>query len=107
MVHFDKFLDQREANAKPTLRPNKCALYLSEHIKNLRKHFGRNACSIVGDSNDGISAFNDRRKHNAPTIRSIFRRIIQQVADHLSQTYEVTMYPYWFLGEVCNQLVPS
>src|SRR5690606_12192602 len=51
-VHFDQATHECQANAKSTLSTIETTLSLRERVEDARKHFGRDANSVIADRND-------------------------------------------------------
>ena len=48
-MQLDQPPDDRQANAKPTLRPLRIAVNVPEHLEDLRKRVRRNADAIISE----------------------------------------------------------
>ncbi len=104
-VHLDESLDQRQADAEPTLGTLEGVVDLHEHVEYTREHFLRDADSVVDDSDDhGIIRLLGFDL-DAATARRVLRGIVQQVGEHLRESDDVAVERDLVRREIDAELV--
>src|SRR5690242_2470113 len=97
LVHFDQALDHRQSDTQAALGTIERAIALHEQIENVRKQIRRNACTRIGNFDEGAVLVSTGTNPDLPARFRVLASIRKNVAYALDQAREVALHVQRFV----------
>src|SRR4051812_17653186 len=91
-VHLNQPLDQRKADAQPTLRLLSVAFHLCIYVEYFRQHVGWDADSRISHFHHGVTALALDRQSDVTAFLRVLCGVVEEVGEDLRQLDRVSVH---------------